>query len=402
MRAGAATRGKILVVLPTLGDRIDSLEETLESVAQQRAEVDLTLVVILPERAARGSRPGGEVRRGRPARPAPRHLRGHQRRRARCDRRGVLRLDRRRRPLPRRRPPHPARPARRRSLGRRRLRRLRLRRRAGTHDRRRSRAGRAARWLLPWGPDLIPHPGSIIRLDALRAIGLFDPSLKYAMDLDAFLSLRAHGRVPLDPHERVGVPLASGLADGGQPRGIEPRGPGGQGAAPAGLAAPRQPRLEHPRRVGSGVRRRRGVATRATTRHGDDKGEVMSIDKSATTYVAGHRGLVGSAIWRRLEADGYTNLVGRTSAEVDLRDREATFDLLARGAPPLSDPRRGARRRDPRERPATRRSSSPTTCACSSMSWTLRRRWTSSGSCSWGRPASTPSSRRSRSRRNTS
>jgi GDP-L-fucose synthase len=54
----------------------------------------------------------------------------------------------------------------------------------------------------------------------------------------------------------------------------------------------------------------------------------MSIDKSATTYVAGHGGLVGSAIWRRLEADGYTNLVGRTSAEVDLRDREATFDLL--------------------------------------------------------------------------
>ena len=54
----------------------------------------------------------------------------------------------------------------------------------------------------------------------------------------------------------------------------------------------------------------------------------MSIDKSATTYVAGHRGLVGSAIWRRLEADGYTDLVGHTSAEVDLREREATFDLL--------------------------------------------------------------------------
>jgi GDP-L-fucose synthase len=54
----------------------------------------------------------------------------------------------------------------------------------------------------------------------------------------------------------------------------------------------------------------------------------MSIDKAATTYVAGHRGLVGSAIWRRLEADGYTNLVGRTSTEVDLREREATFDLL--------------------------------------------------------------------------
>jgi len=59
----------------------------------------------------------------------------------------------------------------------------------------------------------------------------------------------------------------------------------------------------------------------------------MSTDKSATTYVAGHRGLVGSAIWRRLEADGYTNLVGRTSAEVDLRDREATFALLAEVRP---------------------------------------------------------------------
>jgi len=59
----------------------------------------------------------------------------------------------------------------------------------------------------------------------------------------------------------------------------------------------------------------------------------VSIDKSATTYVAGHLGLVGSAIWRRLEADGYTNLVGRTSAEVDLRDREATFALLAEVRP---------------------------------------------------------------------
>jgi GDP-L-fucose synthase len=38
---------------------------------------------------------------------------------------------------------------------------------------------------------------------------------------------------------------------------------------------------------------------------------------------------VGSAIWRRLEDDGFTDLVGRTSAELDLRDREATFDLLA-------------------------------------------------------------------------
>jgi GDP-L-fucose synthase len=53
------------------------------------------------------------------------------------------------------------------------------------------------------------------------------------------------------------------------------------------------------------------------------------VDKSATTYVAGHRGLVGSAIWRRLEAEGWTDLVGRTRAELDLLDQtavEAFFD----------------------------------------------------------------------------
>lgn len=50
----------------------------------------------------------------------------------------------------------------------------------------------------------------------------------------------------------------------------------------------------------------------------------MLADKTGTTYVAGHRGLAGSAIWRRLDQDGWTNLVGRTSSEVDLRDRDAT------------------------------------------------------------------------------
>jgi GDP-L-fucose synthase len=50
----------------------------------------------------------------------------------------------------------------------------------------------------------------------------------------------------------------------------------------------------------------------------------MLADKTGTTYVAGHRGLAGSAIWRRLEQDGWSNLVGRTSSEVDLRDRDAT------------------------------------------------------------------------------
>jgi GDP-L-fucose synthase len=42
-------------------------------------------------------------------------------------------------------------------------------------------------------------------------------------------------------------------------------------------------------------------------------------------YVAGHRGLVGSAVWRYMEGEGFTDLVGRNSAELDLRDRDDTF-----------------------------------------------------------------------------
>lgn len=46
----------------------------------------------------------------------------------------------------------------------------------------------------------------------------------------------------------------------------------------------------------------------------------MSIPLSARIYVAGHRGLVGSAIWRALQRRGYTHLIGRTHAELDLLD----------------------------------------------------------------------------------
>ncbi len=44
------------------------------------------------------------------------------------------------------------------------------------------------------------------------------------------------------------------------------------------------------------------------------------MDKDSKIYVAGHRGLVGSAIWRVLEGKGYTNLIGRTHRELDLMD----------------------------------------------------------------------------------
>lgn len=46
------------------------------------------------------------------------------------------------------------------------------------------------------------------------------------------------------------------------------------------------------------------------------------MNKSSKIYVAGHRGLVGSAILRKLEKDGYENLIIRTSKELDLRDKQ--------------------------------------------------------------------------------
>ncbi|MFJ6004038.1 GDP-L-fucose synthase family protein [Arthrobacter sp. NPDC092385] len=57
------------------------------------------------------------------------------------------------------------------------------------------------------------------------------------------------------------------------------------------------------------------------------------LDRDAAFYVAGHRGLVGSAIWRKLESEGFTNLHGQTSAELDLKDRSAVFEYLGRIQP---------------------------------------------------------------------
>lgn len=49
----------------------------------------------------------------------------------------------------------------------------------------------------------------------------------------------------------------------------------------------------------------------------------MSLDKNSKIFVAGHRGLVGSAIWNNLESRGYHNLVGCTHRELDLTDQQA-------------------------------------------------------------------------------
>jgi GT2 family glycosyltransferase len=57
-----------------------------------------------------------------------------------------------------------------------------------------SKGGRLAPWLMTWGPDLVPQPGALFRLDAVREAGLLDPTLSYAMDLDLLIRLRQRGR----------------------------------------------------------------------------------------------------------------------------------------------------------------------------------------------------------------
>lgn len=55
-------------------------------------------------------------------------------------------------------------------------------------------------------------------------------------------------------------------------------------------------------------------------------GDIMETETKI--YVAGHRGMVGAAILRNLQKRGYCNIVTRTSAELDLTDREQTDDFL--------------------------------------------------------------------------
>ena len=57
------------------------------------------------------------------------------------------------------------------------------------------------------------------------------------------------------------------------------------------------------------------------------------MEKKDKIYVAGHRGMVGSAIVRKLEREGYTNLITRSSAELDLRNQEAVNRFFAEEKP---------------------------------------------------------------------
>ncbi len=57
------------------------------------------------------------------------------------------------------------------------------------------------------------------------------------------------------------------------------------------------------------------------------------MNKKDKIYVAGHRGMVGSAIYRKLHQEGYTNIITRTSSELDLRNQSAVQDFFATEKP---------------------------------------------------------------------
>lgn len=57
------------------------------------------------------------------------------------------------------------------------------------------------------------------------------------------------------------------------------------------------------------------------------------MNKNSKIYIAGHRGMVGSAVWRALVNKGYTNLIGKTSKELDLKNQEAVFSFLEKEKP---------------------------------------------------------------------
>ena len=59
------------------------------------------------------------------------------------------------------------------------------------------------------------------------------------------------------------------------------------------------------------------------------------ITENTKIYIAGHRGMVGSAVWRVLESKGYSNLIGKTSKELDLRNQQAVLDFYNQEKPEL-------------------------------------------------------------------
>jgi len=58
------------------------------------------------------------------------------------------------------------------------------------------------------------------------------------------------------------------------------------------------------------------------------------MNKDSKIYIAGHKGLVGSALWNNLLSKGYTNLIGRMIDELDLMNQQAVAEFFQKEKPP--------------------------------------------------------------------
>ena len=61
----------------------------------------------------------------------------------------------------------------------------------------------------------------------------------------------------------------------------------------------------------------------------------MNSKYKTKIYIAGHKGMVGSAIWRALVSRGYSNLIGKSSSELDLRNQHAVYDFYEKEKPEI-------------------------------------------------------------------
>ena len=64
-----------------------------------------------------------------------------------------------------------------------------------------------------------------------------------------------------------------------------------------------------------------------------ERSEKNQMNKQSKIYIAGHRGMVGSAIYRLLQKEGYNNIVVKSSSELDLRNQQAVNDFFAKEQP---------------------------------------------------------------------
>lgn len=185
---------EVLVVLPTLGERLDSLEEALQSVDRQRSTAKLRLVVVVPLKAGGAielaGRYGAEIvedpRRGLAgAMNAGLAVRANEEFYVGLGDDDLLRDGGITRLIDRYRQTPTAVAA------------------YGDCDYidensnviGTNRAGAFAARVISWGPNLVPHPGSLISLDALQRVGGFAEDLPFTMDLDVFIRIKRLGKL---------------------------------------------------------------------------------------------------------------------------------------------------------------------------------------------------------------